>query len=97
VTNDDASAAILQAFATPEALQVLNHLVREGDCDVDAVQRLGLSDAETRSTLARLVGVGVVTCSPLYGGGDVYRLSEAEAVGRLLVAARRLSARPEAP
>lgn len=97
MTDDDASAAILKALATLEALQVLDYLVREGGCDVDAVRRLGLSDKSTRSTLAGLVQAGVVTCSPLPGGGEVYRLSEPPAVERLLVAARRLSARTEGP
>jgi DNA-binding transcriptional ArsR family regulator len=97
VTDDDASAAILKALARPQALQVLAHLVREGGCDVDAMRRLGLSDKRTRSTLAGLVQAGVVTCSPLSGGGEVYRLSEPVAVERFLVAARRLSARAEGP
>jgi DNA-binding transcriptional ArsR family regulator len=97
VTDDDASAAILKALATPEALQVLAYIKREGDCDVDAVRRLGLSVKRSRSTLAGLVQAGVLTCSPLSGGGDVYRLSEPVAVERLLVAAQRLSGRTEGP
>jgi DNA-binding transcriptional ArsR family regulator len=97
VTDDDASAATLKALATPETLQVLDHLVRGGGCDMDALRRLGLSDDRTRSTLAGLVQAGVVTCSPLSGGGEVYRLSEPVAVERLLVAARRLSGRTEGP
>ncbi len=97
VPDDDASAATLKALARPQALQVLDHLVREGGCDADAVRRLGLSDNRARSTLAGLVRAGVVTCSPLSGGGELYRLSDPAAVKRLLVAAQRLSARTEGP
>ncbi len=97
MTDDDASAAILKALATPEALQVLAYIMREGGCDVDTVRLLGLSSKRTRSTLAGLVQAGVLTCLPLPGGGDVYRLSEPVAVERLLVAARRLSGRTGGP
>ncbi len=97
MTDDDASAAVLKALAAPEVVQVLDHLVRAGGCDVAAVQRLGLSPRQARSTLARLVEVGVVTCSPVSGGGQTYRLTEPVAVERLLVAARRLSSRAEGP
>lgn len=97
MTDDHASAAILKALATPEAVHVLDHLVREGACDAAAVQDLGLSSPKTRSTLSGLVQVGLVTCSPLSGGGEEYRLSEPLAVERLLAAARRLSGRGGGP
>jgi DNA-binding transcriptional ArsR family regulator len=97
VTDDDAYAAVLKALATPEVLQILDYLLREGACDVDDVRRLGLSPHRTRSTLAGLVQAGVVTCSPLPGGVEAYRLSEPVAVERLLSAARRLSDRTEGP
>jgi DNA-binding transcriptional ArsR family regulator len=95
VTDDDASAAILKALARPEALRVVAHIVHAASCDVDGVRRLGLSAESTRATLANLVKAGVLTCSPLAGGGEVYRLSEPVAVERLLVAAQRLSGRTE--
>ncbi len=95
MTDDDASAAILKVLATPEALQVLGYLVSDGGCDVEALCSLGLSNKRTRSTLARLVQAGVVACSPLSGGGELYRLREPVAVERLLVAAGRLSGRTQ--
>jgi DNA-binding transcriptional ArsR family regulator len=97
VTDDDTSAAVLKALATPDALQVLHCLVREREGEADTLRRLGLSEQRTRSTLARLVEAGVVVCSPLSGGGQVYRLSDPAAVERLLVAASRLSSRPDGP
>lgn len=94
VTDDDEGAArIFRALYDPPSLRLLLHVLETGQCDTDVGRLLDMTAGSATAHLDHLVQAGLLVRTQCVESTDVYRVTDAAAIERLLATVRQLSDR----
>ncbi len=91
VNDDHTTATVFRALSDPMTLQLLLDALAAEQHEIQVGQRLEAEQKPTLSRLATLVDAGLMTRRTRGESGlHVYRVTDTEAVERLMVTARQL-------
>ena len=88
--HDEDTAVIFRALADPMSRQLIRHLLHAGECDSAVGRELQLDRRASALRLERLTAAGLIVQAQSGDGTQLYRLSDAAGIERLLALVHQL-------